>query len=292
MAFLLTRMLAAVSSNLPDSLRWRIGRVVEWISSRPYFTPNAMLKVRRGGCVWRLNPADYICGHLFWQGALDRNDVRLISGHVHKGDCLMDIGSNFGYYSVTLANQLGGDCRVDAFEPFPDTFAKLQGNIALNSLDCIRAHQFAIGDIPGVFHMLPVEGNTGAAYVVGGAGNEQGTAVNVKTLDQFVAEQGIRRLDFVKIDVEGYEYAVLEGGRQTFGTLHPPIMIEVCPENLARQNKSVDELMAKLREYGYRRFHVVSPKGVETFGRNSFDGGWSYRNVFCFSEERNWGSGG
>ena len=247
-ARLFTCMLAAISAHLPAFLRWRLGGLIVRVSAMPYFTPNCVFKVRRGGCVWRLNPSDYICGHLFWYGDLDRCDFAIISGNVTKGDRILDIGSNFGYYSISLAKRLGGDCRIDAFEPFPETFAKLQANIQLNSLGCIHPHRIALGDSECVMSMLPVGGNTGAAYLSHRIVDSGAISVNVNTLDQFVREQGIARLDFVKIDVEGFEYAVLEGGKCTLATLHPPLMIEVCPENLVRQNKTVEMLIAKLKE--------------------------------------------
>ena len=200
----------------------------------------------------------------------------------------MDIGSNFGYYSLTMAKHLDGDCRIDAFEPFPQTFAKLKTNVDLNSFGCIRAHQLALGASPGVLPMVPVEGNTGAAYLLANASKGAGLEVAVTTLDLFVSEQGIIRMDFVKIDVEGFEYSVLDGGKNSFTRFKPVVMIEVCPENLARNGKTTAMIIEKLREYGYRSFHVASCDGVAPFTEHSFDGGWAYRNVFCFAEGRSW----
>ena len=90
-------------------------------------------------------------------------------------------------------------------------------------------------------------GNSGAAFLELGDGE-----VQVTTLDEFVAERGIERLDFMKIDVEGFEERVLRGGERVLRELRPHILFELQPVTLERAGSSVERLAALLISHGYR----------------------------------------
>src|SRR5262249_53615129 len=118
---------------------------------------------------------------------------------------------------------------------------------ALNRMECVHAHRLALSDAPGTASMHGRNGNSGAAFVeLGGAGH-----VQVTTLDAFVAERGIRRLDFMKIDVEGFEERVLRGGERVLRELRPSILLEVQPVTLERAGSSVRRLAELLTSPGY-----------------------------------------
>jgi FkbM family methyltransferase len=147
-----------------------------------------------------------------------------------------------------LAQGLQRRCEVHAFEPMAATYQRLGEHIALNRMDgVVHAHQLALSDQPGRASMTqPRSDNSGAAYAELGAGE-----VMVSTLDAFVQEHGLSRLDFVKIDVEGFEERVLRGGVRTLRTLRPTLLLEVQPVTLERAGSSVPRLFDLLQTMGY-----------------------------------------
>jgi transcription antitermination factor NusA-like protein len=75
--------------------------------------------------------------------------------------------------------------------------------------------------------------------------------VRGRRIDDVVGELGLKRVDVVKIDVEGAEYNVLRGARATLTRFHPKIVLEVSPQELANMNTKVEDLVSLIREMGY-----------------------------------------
>lgn len=206
------------------------------------------LAVERQGLRWVLNPSDTPQVDLFWLGESDRWDLFHARSFLRPGAVIFDVGANFGYYALVLAEGLQRRCEVHAFEPTPATFRRLGEHIALNGMgDVVHAHQLALSDEPGRASMCqPRSGNSGAAYAELGSGE-----VPVSTLDSFVRERTLSRLDFVKIDVEGFEERVLRGGVHTLRTLRPVLLLEVQPVTLQRAGSSVARIFELLQTMGY-----------------------------------------
>jgi len=207
---------------------------------------DANLAVERQGLRWVLNPSDFPQENLFWLGESDRWDLFHARRMVRPGSVIFDVGANFGYYALMLAAGLRSECEVHAFEPTDATFERLSQHIALNRMECVHAHRLALSDAPGTATMQGRNGNSGAAFVEPGAGE-----VQVTTLDAFVGERGIRRLDFMKIDVEGFEEKVLRGGEWVLRELRPAILLEIQPTTLERAGSSVRRLADLLTSHGY-----------------------------------------
>jgi FkbM family methyltransferase len=171
-----------------------------------------------------------------------------------------------------LASALRGACEVHAFEPCPETFHRLSRHIALNRMECIHAHPIALSDVPGLASLQPRNGNSGAAFLVPGG------QIAVSTLDQFVEARGLQRLDFMKIDVEGFEERVLRGGARTLERFRPTILIEIQPTTLERAGSSVHQLADLLSGHGYTLMRAKRRALVPLELRD--DPGWIV-NAYC-----------
>jgi FkbM family methyltransferase len=236
------RLLQWYGVHLKHRGQWRVHAAL-----RSFLGPPADrdFPVERHGNRWVLNPCDYPQTELFWLGESDRWDLYHVLRRLRPGAVILDVGANFGYYSVTLASALQGDCEVYAFEPAPETFARLCHHIALNRLKCIHPHQIGLSDSPGFASLQPRQGNSGATFLVPGG------EVEISTLDRFVEERGFQRLDFVKIDVEGFEERVLRGGVNTLARFHPLILIEIQPSTFERAGTSAVKVAELLIDHGY-----------------------------------------
>lgn len=173
---------------------------------------------------------------------------------LRPGDVVWDVGANIGLISLVLAKSC--DIIVHAFEPEPRNFAHLQRNIALNGLERrVFAHSVALGDREGDVELY-VTGETGEGrHSIIGSGLDSAhiTSVRVTTpsraINQFASPPGI-----VKIDVEGFELAVLKGLcpllSQKSGLRK--LFIEVHPKQLESQGKTAEDIETQLRIAGYR----------------------------------------
>ncbi len=260
---------------------WHPGkwRVAVWLYRHYGHAFDTDLEVERAGLRWRLDPADYVSCDLFWCGIKDRWELYHLMRLLPADAVIADVGANFGYYACMLGSRLGAGCRGYAFEPFNESYVRLCHNVKLNGLqDRIEPIEAALSDQVGTCRMQAYADNTAAAHVAGAAGSTL-----VTTLDSILAERGIRRMDFVKIDAEGLEMHVLRGGRGTIQDCRPVLLVEVHPGTLKRHGSAPADLVAALRERDYRLFRIVGRRLVPlTDGPVISD----YFNVLCLPNSK------
>ncbi len=205
---------------------------------------------------------------LHWQGSLayalglyEPEAMQSIRRLVNAGDCCIDVGANLGYYTISLANWVGPSGLVVAFEPFPGNFAILEKNVHLNRLQNVILEPSALSDCKGALQLIyAVEEQFSATPSVGGyavEGNRVSIKVPTRRLDDYVAGLG-RAPDFIKIDVEGAELAVLEGARRTLAAVRPILLVEIHGWG-TDESKKVLQALSELHYDSY----VVGRKGRE-----------------------------
>jgi len=138
---------------------------------------------------------------------------------VKKGDIVIDVGANIGVFSAYLSREVGAAGKVFAFEPVKETFWRLQETLALNRCENLSAYQIALSNKPGNFTMNVFEPQYSAWNSFGRPqfGDVKPTGVEkvtADTLDRFADKHGLKKINFVKIDVEGFEKDVLEGAKK------------------------------------------------------------------------------
>jgi len=159
------------------------------------------------------------------------NDLDLLLHHESRtldwfqpkaGDVVVDVGAHIGRYALQAAAL---NCRVVAVEPDPMNYATLQENVSLNGFRNIRLYQVALSDQPGQRALRMASGtNRGTSSLEidsNAVANEPGPAeikVVCETLDALTMREGIERIDWLKIDVEGHELAVLRGAPRSLET--------------------------------------------------------------------------
>lgn len=198
---------------------------------------------------------------------------------VGPGSVCMDVGSAAGLYTMALSHLAGPAGQVHSVEPLPFTHlfwsrvlnARRQGNV--------RHHTLALGQEPGSETMSVPIGRyglvTGRSFLNRRAGGPDPNAefdgriavtVAVDTLDELCAREEISGLDFVKIDVEGAELQVLEGGRRVIEANRPTLLIEIEERHAARYMSSADDVTGWLFRRGYS-MHVWRRGGWQEAGR-------------------------
>jgi FkbM family methyltransferase len=163
------------------------------------------------GLPLRFDPAEAHGQALLRMGVNDLATTETLFRLMPVGGRALDVGANIGHMTSVLAYRAGPAGRVTAFEPHPDTFGQLSGNVALwdpRVAAPVELRQEAASSERGEARLgLPSdhERNTGRASLEGGA--EEGPVVSTVTLDEVVDGP----IDVLKIDVEGHELSALEG---------------------------------------------------------------------------------
>jgi FkbM family methyltransferase len=176
---------------------------------------------------------------------------------------IFDIGANVGYFSLRWASRLAHGGIIHAFEPVPATFSRLSRNIAINHLEAIvQPNNIGLGQTPSTLSLfVPDFTGCGAASMMNLHPDETSreVEVNVDTLDRYFAASGLNRLDLIKIDVEGAELLVLQGGRDTIAAHRPLLFMELLRKWSKPFGYHPNDVLALLAEIGYRCY---------TFGDN------------------------
>jgi FkbM family methyltransferase len=215
---------------------------------------------------------------LIYYTGFDRKDCRIAKRLIKPGSVVLDAGANVGYFSLLFAKWLRGNGTVHSFEPCPDTARRFERNLELNSSlrPLIQLHQVGLSDCSGKMSMnVPDPSNRGCNYL-SASGN---TEVDVTTLDAFCAKEELTRVDFIKVDVEGCEVALLNGAEKTIRRFRPVLMIEVNPGTLQRSGHRAIDLIQAIGRHGYR-MHYATRYGMKMLERLPSNG--EEPNIYAF----------
>jgi len=185
--------------------------------------------------------------------------TQLISKELKPGMTCLDIGSNIGYY-VLLENKIVGNSgRVIAIEPSPYNFQCLEENLEFPENSNVEAYNFAAGDIDGKIRFFVNERSNGCQVLYEGRKipNRPGKVIEVpiKKIDNFVEENNFESIDFVRMDVEGYEYNIFQGMENTIKKFKPIIQIEVHKSHMGKEKTKKFFEFFKKNNYQTKSFH-------------------------------------
>lgn len=211
---------------------------------------------------------DYVILWSFMHGYASDPAVRLSRQLLQPGDVAFDIGANTGLWSLGAARRVGQPGQVHAFEPVPDNHQRFLSNLRLNAISNIMLQRLGLSDKAGTATFYAASnGNSGMGSLAPQQGVDQAIEIALTTLDNYCREQGIERIDWMKIDVEGAELLALRGGAAVLSREHAPaLMFEVDDSSAAAFGSSGAAVKSLLRDYGYqifrydgRRLHAVDP---------------------------------
>ena len=174
--------------------------------------------------------------------------VSLFKTLASDSDVILDVGANIGCTAILFGNL---SKNVYAFEPSPTTFALLETNILRSGLKNITLRNIGLGTEPGEFTLTFAPSNRSGGYVSDQTQASAGHTVekiNICPMDEVIKSLNPPRVDFIKIDVEGFEGHVLRGGGQTLSTYRPIVVLELNDWCLnAFQRTSVPDFFDFLR---------------------------------------------
>ena len=195
-----------------------------------------------------------ICRFIRESGRLDhdQNMLPLLKEFIKNGDVVLDIGAFIGDHTIYYSKLVGDNGSVIAFEPNRDSFFCLEHNLkAYKNVELINS---AIGKEYGFVRTVDVLGNIGMNFLI----PDNLGGIVIYSLNQME----IDRIDFIKIDVEGFELDVLIGGKETINKFKPTMLIEINDATLSRQGISRNDIFAWLQENNYIYRNIYKEQGL------------------------------
>jgi FkbM family methyltransferase len=190
-------------------------------------------------------------------------ELFLLRRLVRPGDVCVDVGAAGGAHLLVMAKQAGPRGTVLGFEPRPRSLQVLRTLVRASGLaDRVRLHQQALADRVGTMALrIPVvptrahfHGSTEDRATAAAFARLPHREIEVPTapLDEVLAAEGLSRLDVLKLDVEGAELLVISGATRVLTELRPIVVLEADDLHQARFDATADDVLATVREHGYR----------------------------------------
>jgi FkbM family methyltransferase len=204
-----------------------------------------------------------IATHLLGDEVWEPLETAAFLAYAQEGMCVFDVGANIGYYTLLAARAVGPSGRVYAFEPEPHNFELLTRNVAENGFTNVRPINAAVSNRAGVVRLHLDDANFGAhSFDPGSVRNSSGRSVEAETvqLDDFADEARAFAGVLVKVDVQGAEGLVVEGGRRLLALPKVTAFMEFWPEALARAQADAARVLADLENLGFRFEDIESPE--------------------------------
>lgn len=199
------------------------------------FSPSALT-----AALW-LNPHERLMEEIF------------LAEFVKSGDFIVDVGANIGTISLALAKKIEGQGQIYAFEPHPRIYSYLENNIKLNKQNqCILTHCTALGEKAGTMFFSDKSDDTNNQL-----GTEGKLKVAIQMLDEVIPYK--QPISLLKIDVEGFEYQVLQGASRVLEQTDF-IYLECIPEMLSLNGGSEEMICDLLLKSGFSIYFVEKGK--------------------------------
>jgi FkbM family methyltransferase len=204
--------------------------------------------MKQSGEIWLPDGDHFFVGRQDYE----MHDFTLAMEHVTEFRNALDIGAHVGLWSRRLADRFG---QVLSFEPVPDHHECLVKNI--ENTTNVYVYNVAVGNEAGTVYMNQSIENSGMSSIVN---DKTGLEVSVITVDSL----DLKDIDFIKIDVEGFESLVLKGAEKTILESRPVIFMEIL-----NQHKDSSDVFSIMADFGYEQVTQTSENYIFKFKETS-----------------------
>lgn len=219
-----------------------------------------------------------------WMGCYEPHVSHCLAALLCPGHTFLDVGAHIGYHSYFAAGLVGATGAVHSFEPDPAAYQRLTRN--LSSFAWCRVQNAAVwhsnSSLEFERSFLSSESGWGALVAVRDFSKGEHIRVNTRTLDDWENATRPSSLDAIKIDAEGAERSILDGGRATLEKFRPPILAEISAPLLKQAGFSASALVSELARLKYNTFVLE----YDRFAPFTEIPDYHFVDCICMPEER------
>jgi len=216
--------------------------------------------VERNGLNYDLDLGQLIDARIYYEGEFEPETSALFRRLVKPGMIVFDIGANVGAHGLPLAKLVGVTGHVYMFEPTGWALKKLEKNLSLNpDLSHVTVERRALSDQDVSGQQYSIRSQW---YADGVEGVEEVGVIDYITLDSYCVSHGIEQVDFIKLDVDGFETKILKGGINMLASKQPSLLIEMSDYWQRQAGDSAEAMIEALNVAGYHCLYEDSLKPI------------------------------
>jgi FkbM family methyltransferase len=210
--------------------------------------------------------ADDELARLICSGEYERGERQFVADYLRRGDVFIDVGANAGLFTLLAARAVGPRGAVHAFEPGSMALGLLESSVGINGFDWVTCHKAGLSNTRERRDLLRATDPLGAYNSLGKPMNAEVVSrenVDLWTLDGFLREQNlVGRVTMVKVDVEGWEQRVLEGGCTALARPDAPVLqVEFTDSAAVGAGSSCGNVYQTLQDLGFTMFAIDAASG-------------------------------
>jgi FkbM family methyltransferase len=198
-------------------------------------------------------------------GCWEQFETNAIKKHIKSKYVVFDIGANIGYYSLLMSKLVGEEGEVHIFEPTTYAFERLRKNINLNQ--SLPSHNIKLNNKGLSSRGENKEESFESRFSARLLAHDEKELIEFVTLDDYFSTLNLDVVDFIKIDVDGYDFEVIKGGAKIFQKYKPMVMAEICNKVLKQRGVDVKQYLNLYLEYGYTTCEILEISELITIER-------------------------
>lgn len=221
-----------------------------------------LYKTRFNDFFW-LNNTGYIDKCIIQDGIFEKNSVAVLKKLVKNGDTVLDVGANIGFYSILFSKIVGNTGRILAFEPTLHYGKVLEKNLKTNNIQNCEIIRVGLSNIKQKLkiHIGP---SSATIHVPGGGFSTSQEIINLISLDDYIKENNIDKIDFIKVDIDGHEPFFFKGALKTIQRYEPIILLEINQLNYFEAGFNAWDFYEMLKRLNFKIYSENNLKEFKT----------------------------
>ncbi len=233
---------------------WPLRQITNWIIKK--VLPK---KIRVGSLFLFLNPNDPVVSGALFFNVYEKSESKFIKSICFEGMKALDIGANIGYYSTLISQVAGENGLILALEPDPESYKYLDKTINSFKIRNVLPLPIAASDIKQKLPLFISKDNRGDNRLYQNDQLREEIEVDCLTIDELLEGNNLKTLDFIKIDVQGYEPKVFKGMKKVIKNSEKLILLtEFWPKGIFQAGENPKDFLRMLRKMEFQLFELKS----------------------------------
>jgi len=217
--------------------------------------PDRSLYRTPDGDLFWLNVTGYVDRCIINEGIFEKKSVQWLPYLLKEGDIVLDIGANIGYYSVLISKIIGKTGFIYAFEPTKHFCTILKNNLDENKINNVEIFEYGLSNKNQELEIFIGPSSATLHEPEGYEVIEGKEKIKLTTLDEFVKDKNLNRIDFIKIDVDGHEPLFFEGAWSSLDKFSPIILCEISHLHYFTAGFTAWDFYREVRKHNYHIYH-------------------------------------